>query len=417
MQAIPVPIPPRVVLGVSGGIAAYKAAELCRALVREGAEVQVVLTRGAREFVSPLTFAVLSGREVPTEVWGSRNDPAVEHVALAERADLLLVAPATAHTIARFANGLADDFLTTYFLSHRGPVLMAPAMESAMWANPAVRENCDRLAARGVRFVGPTSGFLASGHEGPGRMAEPEEILRAARSLFPGARRDLEGLRLIVTAGPTREPIDPVRYVSNRSSGKMGYALAESARDRGASVILLSGPTGLARPEGIRFVPFETAAELQGILVHEFPETDGLAMAAAVADFIPDASPRRLHRGDGDRNLRLAAGRDVLASLRPLRRGQTVVAFAAETEDLESRALRKMEAKGADLIVVNDVSRTDIGFESPDNEVVILSGDAAPRRVSRRPKREVADAIWDAFLAVRARTGAASAARGVDSRS
>ena len=286
-----------------------------------------------------------------------------------------------------------------------------------MWANPAVRENCDRLAARGVRFVGPASGFLASGHEGLGRMAEPEEILRAARSLFPGARRDLEGLRLIVTAGPTREPIDPVRYVSNRSSGKMGYALAESARDRGARVSLLSGPTGLARPEGVRFVPFETAAELQGILVHEFPEADGLAMAAAVADFIPDASPRRLHRGDGDRNLRLAAGRDVLASLRPLRRGQTVIAFAAETEDLESRALRKMESKGADLIVVNDVSRTDIGFESSDNEVVILSGDAAPRRVSRRPKREVADAIWDAFLAVRARTGAASAAGGADSRS
>ncbi len=420
MQANPVRISPRVVLGVSGGIAAYKAAELCRALVREGAEVQVVLTRGAREFVSPLTFAVLSGREVPTEVWGHRDDsnpnPAVEHVALADRADLLLVAPATAHTIGRFANGLADDFLTTYFLSHRGPVLLAPAMESAMWANPAVRENCERLASRGVRFVGPESGFLASGHDGPGRMSEPDEILRAARSYFPGARRDLEGLRLLVTAGPTREPIDPVRYVSNRSSGRMGYALAEAARDRGAAVTLLSGPTGLVRPPGVRFVPFETAADLQGILVREFPEADGLAMAAAVADFIPDASPRRLHRGDGDRSLRLAAGRDVLASLRPLKRGQTVVAFAAETEDLERRALQKMETKGADLIVVNDVSRSDIGFESPENEVVILSAGDPPRPITRRPKKDVADAIWDAFLAVRARS-AASAGRGTASSS
>lgn len=392
-----------VVLGVSGGIAAYKAAELCRALVREGFEVQPVLTRGAREFVSPLTFAVLSGREVPTEVWGDRNHPAVDHVAMADRAALLVVAPATAHTIARFANGLADDFLTTYFLSHRGPVLLAPAMESAMWDNPAVRSNCERLETRGVRFVGPATGFLASGHEGVGRMAEPEEVLRAARELVSESRRDLEGLRLLVTAGPTREPVDPVRFVSNRSSGRMGYALAEAARDRGAETTLLSGPTGLTPPDDVRVVPFETAAELQSLLEREFPECDGLAMAAAVSDFIPEASARRLHRADGEATLKLATGPDVLASLRPLRGNQTVIAFAAETTDLEESGRRKMEAKGADLVVVNDVGRRDIGFDAADNEVLILEPGQPARRVTRRPKRDVADAIWDAFLETRKR--------------
>ena len=403
--------PARVVLGVSGGIAAYKAAELCRALVRDGIEVQAVLTRGAREFVSPLTFAVLSGREVFTEVWGDRNRPTVDHVALADRTDLLIVAPATAHTMARFAHGLADDFLTTYFLSHLGPVLLAPAMESAMWSHPAMRANRDLLSARGARFVGPATGFLASGHEGVGRMAEPEEIVRAARALLDGGSRgrDLGDLRLLVTAGPTREPVDPVRFLSNRSSGRMGYALAEAARDRGAAVTLLSGPTALARPEGIRFVSFETVADLHGLLVQEFPECDGLAMAAAVADFLPEASSTRLHRQEGNATVRLTPSRDVLASLKPLRRGQTVIAFAAETEDLERRAVAKREEKGADLIVVNDVGRSDIGFESAENEVVILARGEPARAVSRRGKREVADAIWDAFVTFRARRAAPAA--------
>jgi phosphopantothenoylcysteine decarboxylase/phosphopantothenate--cysteine ligase len=399
----------RVVLGVSGGIAAYKAAELCRALVSEGFEVQAVLTRGAREFVSPLTFAVLSGREVLTEVWGDGNRPAVEHVRLADRTDLLIVAPATAHTIAKLANGFADDFLSTYFLSYRGPVLLAPAMETAMWEQPAVRSNRDRLAARGVRFVGPGSGFLASGHEGVGRMAEPAEILDAAREILSRRPGDLAGLCLLVTAGPTREAVDPVRFVSNRSSGRMGYALAEAARDRGADVTLLSGPTGLPRPEGVRFVPFETSADLHARLLESFPDSDGLAMAAAVSDFVPEARRERLHRSAGDATVRLTAGKDVLASLRPLRRGQTVIAFAAETEDLEANGRRKMEAKGADLIVVNDVSLSDAGFESPDNEVLILAPGEEPRRVSLRPKREVADAVWDAFLAARERSAAGAA--------
>ena len=389
-----------VVLGVTGGIAAYKAAEVLRRLVERGAEVQVVMTRGAREFVAPLTFAVLSGREVHTEVWGSGNEPTVSHVSLADWADLLLVAPATAHTIGKFAGGLADDFLSTYFLAHGKPALLAPAMETAMWESGAVKRNLEILAGRGVRFVGPEEGFLASGHHGQGRMAEPEAIVAEAWKILERAR-DLAGLRLLVTAGPTREPIDPVRFVSNRSSGRMGYALAEAARDRGADVTLLSGPTGLARPRGVRLHFYETAADLHGLLVREFPECDGLAMAAAVADFIPEESPVRLHREDGSRALALKPGTDILASLAPLRRGQTVIAFAAETQDLEARARAKMERKHADLIVVNDVGREDIGFDADENEVLILRRGGGTDSVSRRSKREVAEKIWDAFLQAR----------------
>lgn len=392
--------PRRVVLGVSGGIGAYKAAEVARGLVRRGTEVQVAMTRGAGRFVSPLTFAVLSGREVHTEVWGNADAPAVDHVALADWADLLLVAPATAHTLAKFANGLADDFLSTYFLAHHGPVLLAPAMETRMWEHPAVRKNVETLSARGARLVGPETGPLASGHEGLGRMAEPETIVEQALRMAEG-RRDLEGLRLLVTAGPTRERIDPIRFVSNRSSGRMGYALAEAARDRGARVTLLSGPVELPRPEGLRVVPFGTADELHALLLREFPECDGLVMAAAVADFIPEESSQRLHREEGSRSLRLAPGRDLLASLKGLRRGQTVVAFAAETGDLEARARQKMAAKGADLIVVNDVGRADIGFESEQNEVLLLRRDGGRESVPKAAKREIADRIWDAFSRIR----------------
>ena len=392
---------PHVLLGVSGGIAAYKSAELVRRLVDAGADVRVAMTRAAREFVAPLTFAVLSKHEVYLEVFGSGNAPAVDHVELAEWTDVLVVAPATAHTIARLANGLADDFLTTYFLVHRGPVLVAPAMETRMWEHPATRRNLELLAARGARFVGPGTGFLASGREGAGRMAEPEEIAEEALALATSARRDLEGLSVLVTAGPTRERLDPIRFVSNRSSGRMGYALAEAARDRGAKVTLLSGPNGLTRPEGMRFVAFETAAELENLLRAEFPECDVLVMAAAVADFIPEESRERLHRSDGARNVRLAPGRDLLAELAPLRKAQTVVAFAAETEDLQERGRRKMESKGADLIVVNDVGRSDVGFDAAENEVLVLSRVGGGETISRRSKREVADRIWDAVQKLR----------------
>ena len=393
--------PPQILLGVSGGIAAYKAAEALRRLVQRGAAVRVAMTRGAREFAAPLTFAVLSGHEVYTEVWGDGNAPAVDHVALADWSDVLLVAPATAHTIAKFANGFADDFLSTYFLAHRGPVLLAPAMESAMWGNPAVRQNLERLVSRGVRTIGPDTGFLASGHEGPGRMAEPEAIAEEAWRIATGAHRDLAGLRVLVTAGPTREPIDPIRFVSNRSSGKMGYALAAAARDRGAAVTLVSGPVGLPEPAGTRTLRFETADDLHAVLVREFPECDVLIMAAAVADFIPQTSPERLHRAGGEQRLQLRPSRDVLASLRPLKRTQTVVAFAAETEDLEARGRAKMESKGADLVVINDVGRRDIGFDAEHNEVWIVRREGSREEVSRRSKREVAERILDAVRSSR----------------
>jgi phosphopantothenoylcysteine decarboxylase/phosphopantothenate--cysteine ligase len=395
---------PHVVLGVSGGIAAYKAVEVLRGLVQRGVEVQVALTRGARQFISPLTFAVLSGREVHIEVWRGGNAPTIDHVAMADWADLLVIAPATAHTIGKLSHGLADDFLSTYFLAHRKPVLLAPAMESAMWEHPAVIANREALAARGVAFIGPAIGFLASGHEGPGRMAEPAQIVDEVWRRLARAR-DLGDLSVLVTAGPTRERIDPIRFVSNRSSGKMGYTLAQAARDRGARVTLLSGPTGLDRPEGVRFLAFETAADLHALLVQEFPECDVLVMAAAVADFIPQEASDRLHREDGDRQVLFRRGQDILASLAPLRRGQKVVAFAAETDDFETRGRRKMEQKNADLIVVNDVGRSDVGFDAEDNEVLILGRDGTREAVSRRSKREIAEKIWDAMKAVRAPVG------------
>ncbi|HYX20000.1 MAG TPA: bifunctional phosphopantothenoylcysteine decarboxylase/phosphopantothenate--cysteine ligase CoaBC, partial [Thermoanaerobaculia bacterium] len=311
--------PPRVLFGVSGGIAAYKAVEAVRELVRRGAEVRVAMTRGAREFVAPLTFAALSKNEVFTEVWGSGNSPAVDHVEAAQWADLFVVAPASAHTLGKLALGLGDDFVSTAFLAFRGPVLLAPAMETAMWQQPAVAENLTRLRARGARTVGPESGPLASGREGTGRMAEPAAIAEEAWRLATGRRADLSGLRLLVTAGPTREPLDPIRFVSNRSSGRMGFALAEAARDRGARVVLAAGPTGVRPPDGVSVVRFDTADDLHAILVREFPECDGIAMAAAVSDFIPESSPTRLHRAGGARTVRLEPGRDLLASLAPLR--------------------------------------------------------------------------------------------------
>lgn len=393
--------PPRILLGVSGGIAAYKSAEVVRRLIERGSEVRVAMTRGAREFVAPLTFSVLSGHKVYLEVFADGNLPLVDHVELADWADVLVVAPATAHTIARLANGLADDFLTTYALVHRGPVLLAPAMETRMWEHPATRRNLELLAARGARFVGPGAGFLASGREGAGRMAEPDEIVEAALDLATSARRDLEGLRILVTAGPTRERLDPVRFVSNRSSGRMGYSLAEAARDRGARVTLLSGPSGLPRPEGLRFVAFETSADLENLLRAEFSDCDVLAMAAAVADFIPEAAPERLHREEGEKTFRISPGRDLLVGLAPLRARQTVVAFAAETGDFEARGRRKMDAKAADLVVVNDVGRSDVGFDAPDNEVLLVTPDAPAQRIARASKREVAERIWDEVLRIR----------------
>lgn len=386
----------KVVFGVTGGIAAYKAAEAVRRLAERGDEVQVILTKAAAEFVAPLTFAVLSRRPVFTSLFENKATPAVDHVELARWADLLLVAPATADVLAKFARGHADDFLSTYQLAYDKAVLLAPAMESAMWAHPAVVENVETLRRRGVRFVGPNTGPLASGREGPGRMAEPEDIVRTAALLVEG-KRDLDGLRVLVTAGPTREAIDPIRYVSNRSSGKMGFAMAEAARDRGAAVKLLAGPGQLPLPSGVEVRRFQSCADLQALLDAEFASCDVLVMAAAVSDFIPEAQARRLHRAEGGRSVTLTPGPDLLAGLGAKKESRVIIAFAAEGRDAEASARRKMEAKNADWIVVNDIGRPDIGFDADENEILLLSREGGRLEVSRRPKRNVAEKIWDAI--------------------
>jgi phosphopantothenoylcysteine decarboxylase/phosphopantothenate--cysteine ligase len=383
----------KIVLGVSGSIAAYKAAEIVRRFRDRGDEVRVVFTRSAEKFVAPLTFSVLSGNPVLSDMFAPSS--AVEHVALSGWADLLLVAPATADILARLARGFADDFLSTYALGHRGPIVLAPAMESSMWEHPAVAENVRILRERGARIVGPGTGFLASGREGTGRMAEPDEIVEA--SVFRASGGDLAGLRVLVTAGPTREAIDAVRFVSNRSSGKMGHALAERARARGAEVVLLTGAPDRPIPAGVAAERFESAGDLRRLLDARFEGCDVLVMAAAVADFIPERVGRRLHRSDGARSVALTPGDDLLASIAARKGPRLVVAFAAESGDgREERARRKMADKGADWIAVNDVGRDDVGFDADDNEVVLLSAAGQRIEVSRRPKKEVADKIWDA---------------------
>ncbi len=381
----------KIVLGVSGSIAAFKAAEVVRRLRERGDEVRVVFSRSAGKFVAPLTFSVLSGNPVLSDTFAP--SAAVEHVALAGWAELLLVAPASADLLAKLAHGIADDPLATYALSHAGPILVAPAMESSMWEHPAVSANVAVLRSRGIRFVGPASGPLASGRAGIGRMADPEEIVDAA---VLRAAEDLSGLRVLVTAGPTREPIDAVRFVSNRSSGKMGYALAERARARGAEVVLLTGSDRPA-PPGVETARFETAADLKGLLEARFASCDVLVMAAAVADFVPERVPRRLHRSDGPRSVVLSPGEDLLESVASRKGSRVVVAFAAEAGDgQEERARRKLASKHADWIVWNDVGREGVGFESDENEVVLLSAEGHRLEVSRRPKKEIADKIWDA---------------------
>lgn len=384
----------KIALGISGSIAAYKAAEIVRRFRDRGDEVQVVFTRSADKFVAPLTFSVLSGRPVLSDMFAASS--AVAHVELSRWADLLLIAPATAEVLAKLARGFADDFLSTYALTHSRPMLLAPAMESSMWGHPAVVENVDILKRRGVRFVGPQFGFLASGGEGTGRMSEPDEIVEAAIFRSEGAQ-DLRGLHVLVTAGPTREPIDPVRFVSNRSSGKMGHALAERARARGAEVVLLTAAAERAVPPGISVERFESAADLKRLLDARFEACDVLVMAAAVSDFIPERVGRRLHRSEGPRSLALSPGEDLIASFAARKDSRVVVAFAAETGDAqEEHARRKMADKHADWIVVNDIGREGIGFDSDENEAVLLSSSGQRVVVSRRAKKEVADKIWDA---------------------
>jgi phosphopantothenoylcysteine decarboxylase / phosphopantothenate---cysteine ligase len=383
----------RVLLGVTGGIAAYKAVLLARLLTGAGARVQVVMTPAATRFVGPDTFAALTANPVHTEVFERPEE--VLHVRLAHRADLAIVAPATANVLARLALGLADDLLTSTLLEAGCPLVLAPAMHTGMWSNPATVANLRTLRERGAIVVGPAAGPLAAGDQGVGRMAEPEEILRAAIEAA-GAGRDLEGLRLLVTAGATHEPIDAVRFLGNRSTGRMGLAVAAEAARRGADVTVVAGPVSVPEPAGVEMVRVETAAEMAEEVFGRFAGADAVVMAAAVADFRPaDPSASKLKKEAGPPGLRLERTVDILATLGKRKEGQVLVGFAAETDDLEAEGRRKLAEKNLDLIVVNEVGRPGTGFGSPTNRAAIL--DPAGRDVPLRDwtKAELASAICD----------------------
>jgi phosphopantothenoylcysteine decarboxylase/phosphopantothenate--cysteine ligase len=383
----------RVLLGVTGGIAAYKACILTRLLTQAGATVQVVMTPSATRFVGPDTFAALSGRPAYTEVWDQPGS--VLHVRLAHEADVAVVAPATANVIAKLAGGIADDLLTSTLLEATCPLVVAPAMHSGMWEHPATQANVRALAERGTAVVGPATGPLAAGDEGMGRMAEPEDILAAVEDVASRGR-DLAGRRILVTAGPTWEPIDPVRFVGNRSTGRMGFAVAREAFARGADVTLVVGPGTVEPPEGSRLVRVATAEEMRMAVLEAAEDADAVVMAAAVADFRPrEAAPNKLKKEGGPPRLELVPTPDILSELGQVKGERVLVGFAAETEDLEAAGRAKLQAKGLDLIVVNEVGREGTGFGSEANHAAILSrtGDDEPLR--DWTKRELAAAICD----------------------
>ncbi len=397
----------RIALGVTGGVAAYKAADLVRRLQQEGLDVQVVMTRAAREFVTPLTFAALTGQRVITELFAEEDrasaniESAIEHVAVAQRIDLLLVAPATADVLARMAHGVADDFLTTLYLATRAPVIVAPAMNVNMWEHPATQHNVATLRARGVHVVAPEEGYLACGMSGPGRLAGVEPILEAVRQVL-GLKRDLVGETVLVTAGPTCEDLDPVRVLTNRSSGKMGFALAEAALRRGARVILISGPTHLLPPQRVEFLPVRTTEEMRRAVREQARDATVVIMAAAVADFRPAApQPTKIKRSAGRLTVALEPTPDILAELARERGHRILVGFAAETDRLAEHARAKLEAKGLDLVVANDVTRADAGFDVDTNVVTLFAREAAPVELPRMTKREVADRVLDEVVRLR----------------
>ena len=389
----------KIVLGVSAGIAAYKAVELLRLLVKEGADVRVVMSANAGQFVTPLTFAALSGNPVTHTLFDSENSADMEHIRVAENADLLVVAPATASMLGKMAHGLADDALSSLHLAFKGSVLVAPAMNDGMWAHPAVKENIDLLKSRGVEFVDPECGELACGVIGPGRLAEPSVILDRVRGYF-NSRNDLNGMRFLVTAGPTHEPIDPVRYLSNPSSGKMGYAIAEQAKARGGEVVLISGPTSLQPPAGINFKSCKTAGEMNGLVQEHLENCDVLIMSAAVGDFAAEKLEKEKIKKQATEGLvlKLVANKDILLEVARRNSGKLVVGFAAETQNLVESALEKMRKKNLDLIVANDISAPGIGFQSDSNQVTIIDREENIENLPLKPKRDIADLLLDRIL-------------------
>jgi phosphopantothenoylcysteine decarboxylase / phosphopantothenate---cysteine ligase len=387
----------RVLLGVTGGIAAYKSAEIVRRLRGRGHEVRCALTRSAASFVSPLTLEVLTGQAVWQEEYLTPTGSGEEaHITAAAWADVLCVAPATANVLGRLALGLADDFLTTTALAFSGPVLVAPAMHSIMWDKPAVRENVETLRRRGVRFVGPIEGPLASGEVGMGRMADPEAIAAAVdEAALPGP---LTGRTVVVTAGPTFEPVDPVRFLGNRSSGKMGFALAEEAARRGARVVLVAGPVHQPTPPGVERINVTTAREMEETLHRVVPAADLVIMTAAVADFRPShPASTKIKRDRGLPAIELEPNPDILAGLRAVAPRAVLAGFAAETGDLEANARAKLARKGVDFLAANDVSRKDIAFDSDANEVTVFRREGDPVFFPRQSKSDLAGGLLDLF--------------------
>lgn len=385
-----------VVLCVCGSIAAYKAADITSKLVQAGAVVDVILSQAAREFIPPFTFRSLTGREVYGDMFAPVSDAGEEHVALARRADIVIVAPATANTLAKLAHGLADDMTSLTVLATTAPLLIAPAMDAQMWAAAATQANVKTLSDRGASFVGPEAGRLASGHEGLGRLADTESIIGAAR-LVLGRNGDLAGRHIVVSAGGTREPLDPVRFITNSSSGKQGYALAEAARDRGAHVTLISAPVGLPVPYGVQLVPIETVEQLHAAVMEACLSADAIVMAAAVSDFKPATveSQKIKKRPDGGLTIDLVKTVDVLAAAPS---SVVKVGFAAETQDLMQNAAKKLVEKNADLICANDVSASDAGFAVDDNRVTILDRNGGREEIGLAPKYDVAMRILDRMV-------------------
>ncbi len=394
-----------IALGVTGGIGAYKAVEVARGLQNAGHDVVVVMTEHATQFVGPLTFEAITSRRVITGQFEPGANANIEHIALATSIELLLVAPATANIIGKFASGIADDFLSTLYLATRAPVLLAPAMNTNMWEHEAVQRNLQVLTARGVGMVEPGEGFLACGWTGKGRLAEPADIVAAAERILKPAQT-LRGAAVVVSAGPTLEDIDPVRYVGNRSSGRMGYAVAAEAARRGAAVTLVSGPTAIAAPSGVEVVRVRSAAEMREAVVSRAASADIVVMAAAVADYAPVRAPEKITKDAGEMVLRLARTPDILSELGERRaRGELgnvlLVGFAAETSDVVGRARDKRRRKQVDLIVANDVSKADRGFDVDQNAVTLVTAEDE-LDVSLRSKAEVARAILDRVEALRA---------------
>lgn len=394
------------VLGVGGGIAAYKSAELARALMERGFRVQVVLTSAAEKFITPLTFAALTGRKVITDLFASASSDetlssAVEHIAVAQENDILVIAPATADLLARLAHGLANDFLTTTYLAFTGPVVLAPAMNSNMWIHPATQANLAILKSRGHHIIEPEEGLLACGTTGPGRLAEPERIADMVAGLTLH-QRDLDGETVLITAGPTEEPLDPVRFISNRSSGKMGYALAQASAQRGARVVLVSGPVQLQEPAGVQVIHVRTAVEMRNAVMEHLPEASIIVKSAAVADYHLSRVPQhKVKKTSARMSLDLDPTPDILAELGQKKGDRLLIGFAAETENLTDSARQKLKTKNCDMVVANLVNQEGTGFESDQNEVVLVlrTGETIP--IARAPKREIADRIFDQVTKLR----------------